>query len=850
MTATTVDLTNCDREPIHVPGAIQSYGCLLACDSTLETIRRHSANAPAMLSVDDASLNGRAFAELVGEAFAHTLRNALSKATDPRRPGLVFNQSLAEGSTRFDVSVHSHGGHAVAEFEPATGIEGAALDIARNLISRTQSRAKLDDLLLITPKLMRAVLGYDRVMIYRFAEDGSGRVIAEERRGDLESFFGQHFPASDIPSQARVLYLRNTIRVINDASDHGAPLVPVLDAAGAPLDLSYAHLRSVSPIHLEYLRNMGVAASMSVSVIVNGGLWGLIACHHYAPKALTLAQRVATEMFGEVFSLRVEAFQRAEALAAATRARAALDSIVSATSSETDVVTFLRNRLDTLQTLIPSDGVGLFIEGEWNGHGVTPPPSRIAALAEFLRSASTGPIWTTDALSREFPEAEDYIGDASGVLTIPLSQLPRDYLFFFRREQIETLNWGGDPNKTYASGPNGDRLSPRKSFEIWKEIVRGRSANWSPIDRQTAEAARIQLLEIMMRHSEVLAGERREADVRQKRLNEELNHRVKNILALIKSLVSQDVGLGSEVEAYAAALKGRIIALSHAHDQVVRSDGGGLLNGLLRAELGPYMTATRETRISGPDIVLDARAYSVLALVLHELATNAAKYGALSVSAGQLDVNWTLTEVGDCRLLWLETGGPAVKTPERSGFGTSLIRRSVPFDLGGESEIDFPSEGFSARLLIPARFFEDRSAHAGAKMRAPESVADDPRPLTNYHVLVVEDQFVIALDAEQLLKENGASEVSIAATPTEAERILSSTRPHVAVLDVNLGRTTSLGVAERLLAVGIPFIFATGYGDSRMIPDKFRDVPVVRKPYSARVLLGAVDAVLNRSRAN
>jgi light-regulated signal transduction histidine kinase (bacteriophytochrome)/CheY-like chemotaxis protein len=802
-----------------------------------------------MLSVDGASLNGRAFAELVGESFAHTLRNALSKATDPRRPGLLFNHSLAEGSTRFDVSVHSFEGHSVVEFEPAAALEGAALDIARNLILRTRGRAKLDDLLLITPRLMRAVLGYDRVMVYRFADDGAGRVVAEEKRTDLESFFGQHFPASDIPSQARVLYLRNTIRVINDANDHGAPVVPVLDTKGAPLDLSYAHLRSVSPIHLEYLRNMGVAASMSVSVIVNGELWGLIACHHYAPKALTLAQRVATEMFGEVFSLRIEAFQRAEALAAATRARAALDWIVSATSAETDVVRFLRDRLDTLQTLIPCDGVGLFIEGEWNGHGVTPPPSRIAAIAEMLRPRSTGPIWATDSLSRELPEAREYLADASGMLAIPLSQLPRDYLFFFRREQIETLNWGGDPNKTYASGPNGERLSPRKSFEMWKEIVHGHSANWTPADRQTAEAARIQLLEIMMRHSEVLASERREADVRQKTLNEELNHRVKNILALIKSLVSQDVGQGRDVEAYAGALKGRIIALSNAHDQVVRSDGGGFLSGLLRAELGPYMTAIRETHIAGPDIVLDARAYSVLALVLHELATNAAKYGALSVSAGRLDVSWKLTESGDCRLLWLETGGPPVTTPSRTGFGTSLIRRSVPFDLGGESEIDFRPQGFSAGLLIPARFFENRSAQVGAKMRAPEHITQDSRSLSNYHVLLVEDQFVIALDAEQLLRENGASEVSIAATPTEAERILSSARPHVAVLDVNLGRTTSLGVAERLLAVGIPFIFATGYGDSRMIPDKFRDVPVVRKPYSARSLVGAVDIVLSRSRA-
>ncbi len=845
--ADKVDITNCDREPIHIPGAVQSHGCLVACDATMESVRRHSVNAPAILETDPQTLNGAAFTSLVGETLAHELRNALSKARDPRRPGLLFNRRLDGRSGAFDVSVHTHAGQAIIEFEPAAVAEYGALDIARNLISRTQSCAKLNDLFVITPRLMRAILGYDRVMVYRFAEDGAGKVIAEDKRGDLESFSGQHFPAGDIPQQARVLYLRNTIRVINDAHDCGVAIEPLLDASGAALDLSYAHLRSVSPIHLEYLRNMGVAASMSVSIIVNGALWGLIACHHYEPKALTLAQRVATEMFAEVFSLRVEAFERAEALSAATRAREALDRIVSETSAETNVADFLRNRLPSLNVLIPSDGVAIYIDGDWRAHGATPPADQVAAFGAFVRERATGRVWSTHALAREFAGAASYAAEASGVLAVPLSQLPRDYLLFFRREQVETLNWGGDPNKVYRTGPSGDRLSPRKSFEIWKETVREQSAPWTVTDRQTAEAARVQLLEIMMRHSEVLARERREADVRQKTLNEELNHRVKNILALIKALVSQDAGQGREVSAYAAALKGRIIALANAHDQIVRSDGGGHLTALALAELGPYHG--RDVHIAGPQLVLDARAYSVLALVLHEMATNAAKYGALVTPSGRLDVSWKVTPSGDCEMLWRETGGPPLIPPERTGFGASLIRRSVPFDLGGESEIEYPPEGLRARFLIPARFFEDRSQQASPPAEAEERRTERDRPLAEQCVLLVEDQFVIALNAEQLLRESGASEVLIAATTTEAERILARLTPDVAVLDVNLGRTTSLSVAERLRELGVPFVFATGYGDSRMIPQKFHDVPVVRKPYTARTLAAGMESARNPQRS-
>ena len=283
-----VDLTNCDREPIHLPGSIQPHGCLIACDARAATVLRHSANAGTMLGVS-ADLNGLPLETLVGSEATHTLRNALSTLAEGGRPALLPGLHVTAGI--FDVSVHIFRSTVIIEFEPASA--GQPLQLARSLIGRISDIGDIDGLVRQSARLIRGMLEYDRVMIYRFEQDGSGKVAAEAKRGDLESFLGQYFPASDIPQQARILYLKNTIRIIGNASGERIGLVPVFDASGEALDLSLAHLRSVSPIHCEYLRNMGVAASMSISIIVDGALWGLIACHHYQPRILSMAERVA-----------------------------------------------------------------------------------------------------------------------------------------------------------------------------------------------------------------------------------------------------------------------------------------------------------------------------------------------------------------------------------------------------------------------------------------------------------------------------------------------------------------------------------------------------------------------------
>ncbi|MDH4441318.1 MAG: GAF domain-containing protein [Rhizobium sp.] len=838
LTASTVDLSNCDREPIHIPGSIQAHGCLLACDPAITTVKRYSANAVGMLrSAGD--LKGQSIPDLLGEEATHDLRNAISQAPDASRPAVIAHLRLPNGD-HFDIAVHREDDGAIVEFEPSHR-RTQPLQLAREMIGRVKDIADVDLLISSSAKLVRAVLGYDRVMIYRFEEDGSGKVASEAKRADLESFLGQYFPATDIPRQARILYMQNPIRVISDANGIRVPLLPEEDEVRRPLDLSFAHLRSVSPIHCEYLRNMGVAASMSISIIVDDKLWGLIACHHYAPKTLTMSERIAAEMFGEFFSLHLLALRQKRKLDTATEARRALDRFLQTASHQTDVDQILASALPEFQKLLACDGVGLWMKGRWTAIGSYPPAGEEARLAGFVGGVADGRIWGTKSLSADFPGA-DYPETVSGLLAVPLSQIPRDYLFFFRRERLQTLNWAGNPEKTYEVGPLGDRLTPRKSFAIWKETVRHQAEPWRDADYEIAEAIRSATVEIVLHHNELMQEERSKADIRQRMLNEELNHRVKNILAVIKSLVAAPGQDEVPIEHYIGSLRGRIHALSHAHDQLTRGGGGGTLSELLQAELLPYRAGLNTLSITGGSVTLDARAHAVAALVIHELCTNAAKYGALSRPGGALLVDWQRVDEDDCVIRWHESGGPTIGPIGRKGFGTALIERSIPYDLGGSSHLDYKPEGLSAEFRIPGRFLTWETAEI-----TKEQIAEDQGPVPESQplppglpVLLVEDQVLIAMDAEMMLADAGIDNVVTASSSADALNRLKTFTPAIAILDINLGRDTSVPVAEELARLGIPFVFATGYDDRSIVPEGFASVPVVRKPYDSAALLKAL----------
>ena len=836
-----IDLTNCDREPIHIPGSIQPHGCLLACDKSCRTILRHSANAAEFLGLMQ-DPNGRDLAEMIGHENAHGILNALAISGPRPQPGLIFGMEI--NGRRFDVSMHRFGGSAIIEFEPAAENVGAIFSLSRNILSRLHGLQDPKDLVEMASRLIQAQIGYDRVMIYELGPEGAGKVVSEAKRADLESFLGQYFPASDIPQQARALYLRNPIRVIGDASCQTIALITDEAAADEPLDMSYAHLRSVSPIHCEYLRNMGVSASMSVSIIINGELWGLIACHHYSPKVLGMAERAAAEMVGEFFALHLDTLTRRRARHLERAAHQTIDRLLIEVSRGADVGAALSNRIPALAEMIEADGLALIFDGEWTSLGVAPGMEEAEPLLRHLENLDRGQVFSCASLAAVLPDEKDLWTRFSGVLAVPLSQRSRNALIFFRKEVQQTLNWAGDPAKTYESGPNGDRLTPRKSFAIWKETVRHTALPWSDTELRFAEALRNSVVEVMLINSEILAEERTRAAMQQNVLNQELNHRVKNILALIKSLINRDTGEEATLPGFIESLNGRIQALSAAHDQVVRDGSGGRLGDLVAAELGPYLASNDQIELSGPQVELESRAYSVMALVLHEMATNAAKYGALA-TGGRLKVSWTAGPDGDCRIDWIETGVPGLVAPTRSGFGSELLRRSVPLDLGGTSKLEFLAGGVAAEFILPARFIRLIDAPEEV-VPFPPSPAPAPAsiPMEGVSVLVVEDQALIAMSLEASLVDHGMRVAGIAGNVTAALRMIEKESPDLAVLDVNLDHESSLPIAEKLLELGVPFIFATGYGSRVELPDHLREAPVVEKPYRIEEMLAKIGEAL------
>lgn len=840
----TVDLTNCEREPIHLIGSIQPIGFLVAV--TLDWMVRHvSANVGDWLGAAPDDMLGEPLARFIDGEALHTIRGRLQLACVSDCVERAFRVPLTSGGALFDVAVHLSGDSIVIEAEPsepAGPVDAASL--VRSMIGRLERTSGMDPCFAEAARQVRALTGFDRVMVYRFAPDGAGEVIAESVVRGVPSYLGLHFPASDIPAQARALYERNLLRGIADVNAAPSPILPPVGVQGQELDLSLGVLRSVSLIHCEYLRNMGVQASLSVSILQQGRLWGLFACHHLAPWQLSLERRSAAELFGQMFSMMLENRARAADTAyeaQAQRLSSVLSALVIEDASPVDNILALR---DEVAKFIHSDGFGVSLNGECVLHGQTPAQDEFRAMVRMLNRAAPSTVFATHELSRHHEPARAYVDRVAGLLAIPISRVPRDCIVFFRKEVARTVTWAGNPEKPAELGPNGIRLTPRKSFEAWRETVQGQSIPWSDTDLRIAETLRITMLEVVLNFADVADKERRQAAQRQELLIAELNHRVRNILALIRALVKQSQASAASVADFADILAGRIQALARAHDQITAENlMPAPLRPLIEAEVTAYLGSRKERVIlNGPPVLLSPQAFTVLALVLHELVTNSAKYGAFADSSGRVEMSWTVGPGGSLTILWQEIGGPPVRAPARQGFGTTIIERSIPHDLGGEAEITYALTGVAARFVIPAAHVsaaDTRPAPADIPASAPSGEA----PPIAGPVLVLEDNMIIALNAEEILRSLGIAQVDIVASVRQALNAVEAARPALAVLDVNLHSETSLPVAERLRELGVPFFFATGYDDADSLPAAYRDVTVLRKPYNSDQFLRALHSI-------
>jgi chemotaxis family two-component system sensor kinase Cph1 len=517
-----VDLTNCEREPIHVPGSVQPRGVLLALSEPDMVVRQVSRNLADVVGVawDDAL--GRPLAEVVGIVPADAIARSASAFGDLRERNpveLILDRDGAPAPV--DAILHRvpHTAAApdvpsastlVVELEPAYGPRPFSFpntyQAVRGTITELNRASSLQELYDITAQAVRTLTGFDRVMVYRYDADYNGEVVAEAKLPELNSFLGLHYPASDIPAQARALYEKNWVRLIDDVTYTPSRLEPVdLPATGQPLDLTYSTLRSVSPIHCEYLQNMGVAASMSISLLRDDKLWGLIACHHYTgPHAPPYATRAAAEFLGSTLSLRLVDRTEDEEHRRALRVRSTMAWLTAAALDEERPLAETMLGRPGLLDVVPADSVVVDLQGSTGGAGVPLPPLVRTALAAWVAEQG-GDVVSTDRLPLVAPHLGIPGELVSGVLALSLAE--GQYVIWTRGEQVRAVDWGGDPHNKAIAQREGDtvRLSPRKSFDRWRETVRNRAEAWTPAELSEAAELRRNLVEALYARSRRVA---------------------------------------------------------------------------------------------------------------------------------------------------------------------------------------------------------------------------------------------------------------------------------------------------------------------------------------------------------
>jgi light-regulated signal transduction histidine kinase (bacteriophytochrome) len=699
-TPTQDQIDACDREPIHIPGSIQPHGVLLVLDRDTQDIRHAAGDVAGLLGVD--AWLGCSAGAVLGD---HVARRIATVTASGGVGGFVG--SLRVGERYLDVSASFQADKVLVEIEP--GLEQplagsqilAQLETAASAFERCPGLKTLYDRAALE---FRHLTGFDRVMVYRFGEEDAGEVVAESRAPHVESFLNHHFPASDIPKQARALYVRNLVRVIPEAHYTPAPLLPPLESA---LDMSDCALRSVSPVHLQYLRNMGATASASVSIVKDGRLWGLIACHHEIPRLLPFDIRAACRALAGGLARQIKAKEDAETYRDRLRLRTLGDDLVAALSRDDNGDLALEEHARDLLRLGDSDGVAVFRDDGIETAGKVPPHLALSMLRDWLLDADAGGVPTTDSAVTVIPDAAPFRALASGLMGVVVERSPLLAVLWTRAEQVETVRWAGEPVKaTSATGA----LSPRASFEAWTQTVHGRSRPWTTAETGAALRLRDDLVDLRRarRTAELnnsLRATLQDKDdlLRQKDfLLREVNHRVQNSLALAASFLTIQMKTIEDPAARGPLEEAsrRLTAVGLVHRRLYRGDQleTVALDRYL-AELAEEMIGTldedwgRSVRVDAAPVTVSTDKAVIIGLVVTELFINAVKY-AYGGHPGPLDIG--LVEDGDkIRLIVADQGGG--KQGPRVGFGSKMMDALVR-QMGGTLAYHDNAPGVRAEL--------------------------------------------------------------------------------------------------------------------------------------------------------
>jgi chemotaxis family two-component system sensor kinase Cph1 len=495
--AGAVDVSECAREPIHVPGYCQPFGVLLAMQAGQERIFRISKNTELVFGVGPSEVVGRKLADLFGDSDASKISDIFKAGNWKDINPLRLTVARGSDAAAADVIMHRYDGLDFVEIElvSAENADRASrsFHLLHSALTRLQTARNTVELWAAVVTEVQRITGYDRVMVYKFDQDDHGSVVAEQKQEHQDPFLGLHYPASDIPEQARRLYRLNWIRYIPDVHYKPVDLIPVVDDDHKRLtDMTYCVLRSVSPVHCEYLHNMGVGASMSVSIVHDNRLWGLIACHHETPRPLPYKLRLACEQLAQVVSLRTAALEENEESVSTNGLQA---QFLGKLSKATDIATALVSETPNLLEFIRATGAAVCCGGKILAMGSTPNESRMRMILESTLFRVSAPIFATDRLQDRIFEASEFTDTASGVLCFTASRDRDFHVIWFRAEQQQEIRWAGKPTKSVEF--DGLRLGPRRSFEVWKEDVRGKSQAWKPSEIEAAAELRSRLMSLL-----------------------------------------------------------------------------------------------------------------------------------------------------------------------------------------------------------------------------------------------------------------------------------------------------------------------------------------------------------------
>jgi polar amino acid transport system substrate-binding protein len=798
-------LKRCESEQIHLVGAIQGYGVLLAIDGS-DVVRMASDNLDSVFGIPAAQAIGRPANQLIDDQAIQSLRLRLQGMPDGRTIPQDCHAAQSFGGANLLALAHLIDELLIIELKPARVSKADAVDRLLEAIRESMwyfdRETSIDGYCRLIANELRRITGFDRVKVYRFDNNWNGEVIAESRNGSLPTLLNHHFPARDIPPQARALYEKNLVRILADSEAPTVPVIPVLNPLNnRPLDLSHSVLRAISPIHIEYLRNMGVRSTITVSLMHDGRLWGLVACHNATPKHVPGHLRELIEFIGKTVSMKLGSLENAARANSMEAVRQRLQTLTELVRSSSDIHLLIsRFSADYLSLADASGSYASFGDSTYE-IGLVPRRTELMALVTWLKQQpfSNG-IFVTDRLGDLFAPAGDYASLASGLLAVALDPELNSFILWFRREVERDIVWAGNPDSKVVLDALGPRVDPRRSFEVWLETARGRSEPWTHASIDAVKLFSLSIVQMLMQQSlqkvnsadaankakgEFLANMsheirtpmnaiiglaylclQTEVSPQQRDYLEKVNFSANNLLRILNDILDF-----SKIEAGRMSIEETSFGLDRVLENV------GTLTALQAQEkdiefivdvapgcpvqLWGDPLRLEQVLVNLADNAVKFTEKGEIVMAVWPVAESAADF-ELSFSVSDTGIGMTLDQMGRLFQPFTQADGSTTRKFGGSGLGLSICRRLVEM-MGGS--IDATSEpGRGTQFTFTARFRKHDDDQISRRAQIGEVMLPDLRDLS---VLLVDDSSRARGVCRQYL-ESFAFKVTEAASGNEA----------------------------------------------------------------------------------